>query len=106
MKSYAKPIHGNITHTSHGTNFLDLEYLKVNTMDKPVETLLSEAVFSSNSRVNKHTKLTPLQSLTGQQPVLPSKRGATERNVPYMYFSNKVTSHKHAWLRDLKGKFT
>ena len=41
--------------------FADLKYLKVKTVDTPVETLLSEAVFSSNSRVNKYTKLTPLQ---------------------------------------------
>ena len=39
---------------------------------------------ASNSRVNKHSKLTPLQLVTGQQPVLPPKQGATERKAPYM----------------------
>ena len=37
------------------------KYLKVNTAETPVETLLSEAMFLSNSKVNKNTKLTPLQ---------------------------------------------
>ena len=41
-------------------------------------------MFSSDSRVNKHTKLTPLQLVTGQQPVLPPKREATQRNAPFM----------------------
>ena len=49
-----------------------------------VETLLSEAVFWSNSKVNKNTKLTPLQLITGQQPVLPPKRGATERKATHL----------------------
>ena len=53
--------------------FSDLKCYKVKTADTPVETLLSEAVFSSNSRANKHTKLTPFQLVTGQQPLLPPK---------------------------------
>lgn len=66
--------------------FSELEYLKVKTVDTPLETLLSEAMFSRNSRVNQHTKLIPLQLVTGQQSVLlPVARSYRETGAIYVF---------------------
>ena len=59
----------------------NLVKLKTNTVDSLVETLLSEAVFLSNSKVNKNTKLTPLQLVAGQQKGLPPKQETKERTA-------------------------
>ena len=60
-----------------------------------MEILLSEAVFSSNSKVSK---LTPLQLVTGQQPVLPLRGEATQGKEPFTSLRDQIGTSMHGYV--------